>query len=568
MNSKKQIKTNRLLVFVVHDPKGIIDKATLYYAEKLCAHVSKFVVVCNGFLVPESEEKIREFASELFFRENNGYDAWAYKYGLETVGWDELRKYDEVILANDTVFGPIFPLSEMFDTMSEYDLDFWGASMHHGNPDKDFTKKNPYSFIPRHIQSYFTVYSSRFLSDRSLEEYWKNLPLIRTYHDAVGKHETVFTKYFEDKGFRWNVYADLDEIDRIGESSIYYEADLMIKAKRFPFVKRKLFTMDLLFDRPTSGELARKTMDYLQKQTDFDTNMIWDWLLRTTHQYDIVKNLSLTYVSSDNVSDRIDSGLPKAAVYFSVQDATMRNMFCDYQANIPNIVETFHAGSDSHTMDLETLITQFDVFCLIRDPDFEYSGSVKARNGCHYKTMENMLGSKAYIENVLAIFDANPRLGMLVAPPPIHARYASFPNREWGTSYHEMEERYNVLGLHCPISEEKPPIAPLDGAGWFRSEAMRHVVDAKVKLEDIPTLLYSYILQDAGYYSAYLMSNSYASLEYTNLIHYLRALNTLTKKYNTGKRTFPQTLEIMDEKMKSESVISHIRRRWRKWRRA
>ena len=84
------------------------------------------VVVVNGKLTPEGREKFSKLSDDFFVRENVGYDVWAYHDALDYIGWDELKKYDELILANYTLFGPFYPLSEAFAAMEDKKCDWWG----------------------------------------------------------------------------------------------------------------------------------------------------------------------------------------------------------------------------------------------------------------------------------------------------------------------------------------------------------------------------------------------------------------------------------------------------------
>ncbi len=38
---------------------------------------------------------------------------------------EKLVKFDEMIMMNFTIMGPVYPLNEMFECMDAKDLDFW-----------------------------------------------------------------------------------------------------------------------------------------------------------------------------------------------------------------------------------------------------------------------------------------------------------------------------------------------------------------------------------------------------------------------------------------------------------
>ena len=60
-----------------------------------------------------------------------GWDVWAYKTGLDSYGWKKLAEFDEVVLFNATIMGPVYPFEEMFTEMAGRNIDFWGITWFH-----------------------------------------------------------------------------------------------------------------------------------------------------------------------------------------------------------------------------------------------------------------------------------------------------------------------------------------------------------------------------------------------------------------------------------------------------
>ena len=121
----------RLILYFMYDKDGIVDDYVPYMLRELKKNSTEILVVCNGKLTRESREKLQEVTPNVLVRENKGFDVWAYKTGLEYYGWDKIRSFDEVIMMNFTIMGPVYPLEEMFKTMDQRDLDFWGITMFH-----------------------------------------------------------------------------------------------------------------------------------------------------------------------------------------------------------------------------------------------------------------------------------------------------------------------------------------------------------------------------------------------------------------------------------------------------
>ena len=107
--------TRDLLLF---DAQGIVDSYVETLLTDMVKNLSELVIVVNGELTATSYAKLSAFTDNIILRENKGLDAWAYKTALESYGWDRLVEFDEVILFNATIMGPVYPFEEMFTEMA------------------------------------------------------------------------------------------------------------------------------------------------------------------------------------------------------------------------------------------------------------------------------------------------------------------------------------------------------------------------------------------------------------------------------------------------------------------
>ena len=184
----------RLGIFFFYEKNGDVDDFITYYLADLNKNLTELVVVCNGKLSAQGRAAFEQFTDNIIVRENKGLDVWAYKTALDSYGWAKLTEFDEIVMTNSTLMGPVRPLKEMFDAMWEnQDLDFWGLSIHHGAKSNPFKGKHLYNYLPVHIQSHFIVYRQRFVKAPELQNYWDNMPMIESYTDSVQRYEAVFT---------------------------------------------------------------------------------------------------------------------------------------------------------------------------------------------------------------------------------------------------------------------------------------------------------------------------------------------------------------------------------------
>ncbi|KEP72768.1 hypothetical protein HR12_40440 [Microbacterium sp. SUBG005] len=87
------------------------------------------MVVSNGPLTAGGRERLEALGDMVLERPNEGYDIWGYKHGLDAMQ-DRLEEFDELLLVNDTWFGPIRPFAPLFERMNGHPLHFWGMTDH------------------------------------------------------------------------------------------------------------------------------------------------------------------------------------------------------------------------------------------------------------------------------------------------------------------------------------------------------------------------------------------------------------------------------------------------------
>lgn len=581
-------KVKRLIAYFIYDKQGIVDDYIIYMLCALKEHSSEIAVVVNGKLTSESREKLNQVTPVVMVRENKGLDVWAYKTVLDYYGWDKLVTYDEVIMMNFTIMGPVYPLSEMFESMSARDLDFWGITMYH-----KYEKGDPFGtiecgYIPDHIQSHFIAVRTPMLKSIEFQSYWNNMQEIKDYRDAVGCHEAMFTKRFSEKGFKWDVYADMG--DGYNNHPILCATREMLEEKRCPIFKRRSFMQDysnIIHD--TVGQEAIEAYDFIDKHTDYDVNLIWDNILRLENQADIKKNMQLNYILDSKHGTDISEVLKKKRValvlHFYFED--LAEYCLHYVKSMPKeadiyvtvgsekkkkiIEETFSVlennvkvilienwGRDVSALLVGTkdFIMDYDYVCFVHDKKVTQLSPQTVGAGFSYKCFENLLPTKEFVQNVIRTFEENPRAGLLTPPPPNHGDYYITLGLEWGMNYDVTVELAEKLGITVPIDKKKEPIAPLGTMFWFRPKALKLLFDQDWEYKDFPaepnkidgTLLhaveriYSYVVQQEGYYPAWIFSEKGAQIEVTNLNYMVRGLNNAVFHMGPGAGNYEDVL--------------------------
>lgn len=211
----------RLGIFCFYNSEGIISEDVRFLIEDLKTVLDSLVVVINGRVTGGYFENI---ADTVLKRENKGFDAAAYKYALQDMRVKELLEVsDEVVLCNDTFYGPFIPFQSIFNTMESKKADFWGLNY-------------SVSGIEYFIQSFFLVFGSKIIKKGDLARFFTN------YDDSIDDFmqpliwfERELTHYLMDQGYSSSAYA-------IQHNHILRNVDGSVIIDGLPIIKKKAFS--------------------------------------------------------------------------------------------------------------------------------------------------------------------------------------------------------------------------------------------------------------------------------------------------------------------------------------
>ena len=98
----------RLVVYFHYDPRGQADPACRFAVREIQKQARAVWFVTNDRLDAESRGWARDAGLHLLERENTGFDVGAYRQVLLTLGRPALDEWDEIVLMNYTLAGPVF----------------------------------------------------------------------------------------------------------------------------------------------------------------------------------------------------------------------------------------------------------------------------------------------------------------------------------------------------------------------------------------------------------------------------------------------------------------------------
>ncbi len=315
-----------LAIYVVYDKDGIIDDYIPYYLQELCQNVSHIVIVCNGKLTDEGRNKLKAFTQDIFVRSNTGFDCGAVKDVLFNLyGWDKVYEYDELLIVNDTVYGPLYPFKRVFFEMDQRDVDFWGLTLQGVTYDLAYTDKAKH-LVPEYVQSYFINVKKRLLHSSSFYAFWTELsPESLSFTQAIQEYEIAFTTRFSREGYSYGAYTDTSNIfskdPALNNIATHIVPLALVRDCGAPCIKKKSFTYERAI-KLNHGKDARpnEVMRYIRSETGYDENLIWDNLLRTTPEDIITQNLNLYFIlQNDDDIKRLADEQPRLGMLADTQ---------------------------------------------------------------------------------------------------------------------------------------------------------------------------------------------------------------------------------------------------------
>ncbi len=555
----------RMAIFMFWDDKGIVYDYVMYLLRDLLSNIQELHIVANGYLREESRDKFLGLTPYVYERPNTGFDAAAWREVMvEHCGFEHLREFDEVIILNDSFFGPLYPFREIFAEMDARKTDFWGFTVHgECNSQK---KMCPYGYRPRYLQTYFLAFRSRLLADSRFERYWTDLPEFNSFTELVELHGSVLTQKFVDWGFAYSVYADTEDLEsadrRKNMSHHMFNSYEMVARRKLPLIKRKTFIMDKSehLRYGSAGSLPR-TMRYIREHTNYDEGLIWQYILQKYNLDDLHEHLNL-YYALPLVEQEKSEQLPGrtailAHLYYDDLFGYYMSMLEDTPAEIDLIITTNTEGkreklereylsSSTHNWQVITvkergrewsarliacrdLLEPYEYLCLLHDK--KSSAKEYSTIGMSFGRLlfENILASKGYVRNVLKKFAAEPYLGIMVPPNVYFGTYFRDWVNFWSKDYMLANELMCRLGLQPNINHEKMPVA-LGSDFWCRKEALAPLFAFDWKYEDFPAepmlgdgqishameRIAPYIAQAQGFYTATIMTDKTAETEVAN----------------------------------------------------
>jgi len=536
----------RVMLYMHFDVDDIIDPHILYQLKAIKDLGCDIIFISNSQLPDEEKDKVKPLTEDIIIRENRGYDWAAWRDTLFVLGVGYFEKYDELLFMNCTCYGPLFPLSEMFDEMDQRECDFW-------MPTKHIACNN----IPEHGQPYLLIVRKALFTSDAFWNFWKHIKGDYSFWSSVLQGEIRFTTELSKAGFKYSIYAELQDtrpLPEIGfvEAYILNYADWLIRQHRLPLVKVKAFASRDEKPFSTGGDIIREITN---SDSDYPLELIYShqrrcsplsWHKNLPGTLNVIPdntpvisrktNTPVAVIGHFYYPDRFKDTLKhisKIPCHFDLLATTTKQ---ENVHRIEQLAKEHLAGKVDNIIVKLTTNRGRDAapwLMAFREEHLRYDIALKIQSKKHghltsafgFKWNEylfdSMLASPGYISNIINMFDSEEKLGILF--PPYTPIFNMVCSRGFSGSPGDQVRMANLLdrvGVVCP-KETNQPIFPT-GLFWYRPKALKRLLNTDFSLNEFQpepfplhgTIAHAiervipYVVQGHGFYYKLAMSTN------------------------------------------------------------
>ncbi|WP_231623533.1 rhamnan synthesis F family protein [Nitrosospira briensis] len=226
--------TKPVCLFCSYDYENIVRKNVYQYLDALALAGFNIIFISSSDDISVLDlEKLSRCCVRIINRENKGYDFYGWKTGLEK--YPRYKDHTGLLLANDSVIGPLFSISDIVTTLENCDADVIGMT-------------DSFKFHP-HLQSYFLYCKKNVVLSEEFLRFFKEVDILELKAAIIRRYEVGFSKFL---GHRFCVFP-LYGLDRIAQVDYHQRIPREIEPTfhlwqplitefKFPFIKKSNLT--------------------------------------------------------------------------------------------------------------------------------------------------------------------------------------------------------------------------------------------------------------------------------------------------------------------------------------
>ncbi len=222
-------------LFCSYDEENTIRKNVYHYLNELVAAGFDIVFISSSDTISDADlKKLSACCIRIIVRENRGYDFYGWKTGLQE--YSHYNLHSAVLLANDSVLGPLFSIKDIIAKLENHDADIVGMT--------DCPRYHP------HLQSYFLYCKKSVTASDEFIGFFNRVDVLGFKMAVIRKYEVGFSRLL---GHRFKLSA-LYSLKGVLDKYPYAERprnwidptlhlwEPLITELKFPFLKKSILT--------------------------------------------------------------------------------------------------------------------------------------------------------------------------------------------------------------------------------------------------------------------------------------------------------------------------------------
>lgn len=551
------------------------DSYITYMVKEFSQYVEDIVVICDIEKQIQELKQLEKYASSII----DGFNNMELQNVLDEKG---LINYDQLLIWDDSIYGPFYSMTEVFKAFSRSLSDMFGISQ--------IEKEGS---AGEKLLTYFLILNNKAIQVARFKGYFSEI-------NQGNGIEKLYNGLVE-AGLTWSSYISIENkknekavLAKPYNPNILY-AYMLIKDFMCPFLKRECFEDDNL--SLNSGEELRCAINYITEYCDYDETLIWKDLIKRKNILDLKNLLHLEYVLPWKAyGENKDVAEYNCAIIIHLYYEDLVDTCFTYIKEVPNSIDVYITTSsdgtkykvkeavekynlcncilidkDNRGRDISSLLVasreialKYKYFCFVHDKNTLHISDRSVPRSYMYNIWENTLKSRAYIYNVLDCLEANKQLGLLCPPVVYHGYYMAFEEEDWKIqkNYKRIQALAGFLNITCNLDINKPAFT-YGTAFWCKTDALLPLLKTSFSYTDFPEepmpsngtishaieRIFGYVAQSQGYYTGVAMNTDYASLRGSNL-NYMFNMAVSKMRQTSFIATFDD-IKRCDEKIKA-----------------
>lgn len=416
------------------------------------------------------------------------------------------EEYGWVLVFDNSFFGPLCPVENIFTQMGGSLCDYWGLEEY-----RIFDGQADGKRWEKHVRPYFICFRKAMFQDTEV------LSFIKKNDFRLSDSCNAF---FVSKGYAGSaLYINNYETNGIFEDESLIRPYDMLKQNRICVIHKDVFRMQRTerLEHDLCDQVY-KMIRYLKTESDYPFQYIRNFLLDhfTPTENKNLLNLNLIFNPDEHFPMADISLYDKTAIAMHLYYPGLFEKCIEYIRNIPEEIHLFitvkseddrslflrkagerkkikvivasNIGRDwgAYILDLWSEVKEYEYLCFLHDK--------KTTGGKHYTSVgkafmdldwECLLAGKDYINKVLIVLAENPSLGLLSPNIPYHGVYEVLLWNAWTFCYQSARELADKMGLDVPMRRDSMPFA-MSSMFWCRKEAVLPIFEYGFEKDDFP----------------------------------------------------------------------------------